>query len=414
MLDPFGREARKIVKDEFGGITELLMVIPSYVGIDAALERVRWINSGEVPKGILELDDVRDLLTFYALLGALAFSPYGLEMELVKEASLGIYSLKIETAETMEGTSVPLEAVRGDYIPPRDRAILERTHHTELSPEEKKNLRLEYRIHLSKFLELWDGSLKEVYIRKGYAYLTRGQAVELWKRAFERNFDRAVNLLYEVRDELPGYYFRLYEELGKIAREHFKERLEKMGRAEAQPLRFDLFPPCVKMALGGVPAGLRNYAITVLLTSFLSYARICPNPPRRDVRIRDCVQDLSVVEKEIMPIIIEAGNRCSPPLFEDQPHEIKNIWYHLGFGLTDKPTLEDSGNSPWYFPPNCSKIRANAPELCKPDRDCRNIKNPLTYYLRKLYLENRKRKENEQAEGAENEGKGAGMEGEGK
>lgn len=118
----------------------------------------------------------------------------------------------------------------------------------------------------------------------------------------------------------------------------------------------------MKIALGGVPSGLRNYAITVLLTSFLSYARLCPNPPKRDVRIRDCVSDLSIIEKEILPVIIEAGNRCSPPpLFEDQPHEIKNIWYHLGFGLTDRPTLEDSGNSPWYFPPNCSKIRANAP-----------------------------------------------------
>ncbi len=400
MLDPFGAEARRLVKEEFGGITELLMIIPSYVGLEAALERVKWVNSGEIPKEVLELSGVRDLLTFYALLGALAFSPYGLEMELVKETNLRIYSARVERAKTLEGTSVPLETVGEGEIPERDRVILERTHHTELSPEERRKLRLEYRLSLSKFLELWDGSLKEVYVRNGYAYLTWDQSVELWRRSFERSFERAVNLLYEVRDELPAYYLQLYERLGEIAREHFKERLEKLGRAEAQPLRFDLFPPCVKIALGGVPSGLRNYAITVLLTSFLSYARLCPNPPRRDVRIRDCVQSLDVIEREILPVIIEAGNRCSPPLFEDQPHEIKNIWYHLGFGLTDKPTLEDSGNSPWYFPPNCSKIKANAPELCKPDRDCRNIKNPLTYYLRKLYFEKRKAERSRNQEGS--------------
>ncbi|NJD98817.1 DNA primase large subunit PriL [Thermococcus sp. LS1] len=396
MLDPFGSEAKRLVKEEFGGINELLSIIPSYIGIEQALERVSWIKSGEIPEDILELSDIQDLLTFYALLGALAFSPYGIEMELVREANIKIYSERIRRVSKISGTAIPLKMVERDEIPNRDRTILERTHHTELPPSEREKLRLRYKTGLKKFLELWEGSLKEVYIRKGYAYLTGEQALKLWEKSFEKNFEKAVNLLYEIRDELPTYYLQLYEKLSEIAREYFKERLERMGSAEAQPLRFELFPPCVKIALGGVPAGLRNYAITVLLTSFLSYARLCPNPPRRDVRVRDCVQDLSVIEKEILPIIIEAGNRCSPPLFEDQPHEIKNIWYHLGFGLTDKPTLEDSGNSTWYFPPNCSKIRANAPQLCKPDRHCRNIKNPLTYYLRRLYLENRKKEKREE------------------
>jgi len=405
MLDPFGDRAKRLVKEEFGGISELLSIIPSYVGIDQAIERVSWVKSGEIPEEILGLGDVQDLLTFYALLGALAFSPYGIEMELVKESNAKIYFERLRRAGRIRGTSIALESVDAAEIPTRDRTILERTHHQELPAGERERLRLKYKIPLGKLLELWDGSLKEVYIRRGYAYLTEEQGLRLWERSFERNFERAVNLLYEVRDELPEYYLRLYERLGEVAREHFKERLERLGSAEAQPLRFDLFPPCVKIALGGVPSGLRNYAITVLLTSFLSYARLCPNPPRRDVRIRDCVSDLSIVEKEILPVIIEAGNRCSPPLFEDQPHEVKNIWYHLGFGLTDKPTLEDSGNSTWYFPPNCSKIRANAPQLCKPDRHCRNIKNPLTYYLRRLYLENRgKAGEKESVEGGEGNG----------
>ncbi len=388
MLDPFGERARRIIEDEFGGVEELLAVIPSYAGPDEVLERVRWLDSGDVPGELLELDDVRDLLTFYALLGALAFSPYGLEMELVKEASIRLYSLRMERSGALEEVH-GIERADENEIPRRDRVILERTHYRELSEEEKRRLRRTYKVHLSRFLALWDGSLKDVYIRGGYAYLTRDDVLKLWRRAFERNFERAVNILYEIRDELPEFYMELHEKLGQLAREYYKERLERLGSARAGPLRFDLFPPCVKTALGGVPSGLRNYAITVLLTSFLSYARLCPNPPRRNVRVRDCVESMDVLEKEILPIIVEAGNRCKPPLFEDQPHEIKNIWYHLGFGLTDKPSLEDSGNSTWYFPPNCSKIRANAPELCKPDRDCRNIKNPLTYYLRKLYLETR-------------------------
>lgn len=404
MLDPFGDKAKKLVKNEFGGIHELLLLIPSYVGIDQAIERVSWIKTGKVPQDVLEMNDVQDLLTFYALLGALAFSPYGIEMELVKDSSAKLYLERIKRAKKIEESSIELKEVGIGEIPERDRIILERTHHSELPPEERERFRLRYKMTLGRFLELWDGNLKEVYIRDGHAYLRWDQVLTLWQKAFEKNFERAVNLLYEIRDELPNYYLKLYERLSEIAREYFKDRLARLGSAEAQPLRFELFPPCVKIALRGVPAGLRNYAITVLLTSFLSYARLCPNPPKRDVRVRDCVSDLTVIEKEILPVIIEAGNRCSPPLFEDQPHEIKNIWYHLGFGLTDKPTLEDSGNSTWYFPPNCSKIRANAPQLCKPDVHCRNIKNPLTYYLRRLYLENRPKTQRESSKDGEENG----------
>ncbi|WP_297418566.1 DNA primase large subunit PriL [Thermococcus sp.] len=405
MLDPFGERAKEIVSEEFGGIIKLLSIIPSYVGVDIVLKRVSWLDFKKPPEEVVELDDVRDILTFYALLGAIALSPYGIEMELVKESNSRIYLERIRMANSLEGISVSLEPVGKNDVPERDRAILERTQYREMSEEERRKLRLSYKIRLDDFLQLWDGSLKEVYVRRSYAYVTGEQALELWKRAFERNFERAVNLLYDVRDELPDFYRELYERLGELARKHFKERLEKLGSAKAGPLRFDLFPPCIKTALGGVPSGLRNYAITVLLTSFLSYARLCPNPPRKDIRIKDCVESLDVIKKEIFPLIIEAGNRCKPSLFEDQPHEVKNIWYHLGFGLTDNPTLENSGNSPWYFPPNCSKIRANAPELCKPDRDCRNIKNPLTYYLRKLYLEGRKGKSGESSGGnSEKEG----------
>ncbi len=390
MLDPFGPIAKELVR-EIGGINELLMLIPSYVSIDEAMERVVWLKNGQLPLELLKLADLEDLMGFYALLGALTFSPYGLEMEVVKEANERIYSKRISKyGIDNHGISLPLLSFDDEEILEKDRIILEKRLHDEISPEEREKLRLKYKMHIGDVLLLWEDSLKDIYIRNGYAYLTEEQMLALWRRSFERNVERAVEILYGIRDELPQYYLMLYEKINEFARDYFKERLERFGSAEAQPLRFDLFPPCIKIAIEGVPSGLRNYAITVLLTSFLSYARICPNPPRKDIRVKDCIKDLSVIENEILPVIIEAGNRCTPPLFEDQPNEVKNIWYHLGFGFTDKPNIEDSGNTPWYFPPNCDKIKANAPQLCKPDRDCRNIKNPLTYYLRKLYFENRR------------------------
>ena len=391
MLDPFGKHAQERLK-EFGSINDLLEVIPNYIGIDMALERVKWLKSGKVPQHVLRLDEWKDLTSFYALLGALAFSPYGLEMELVKEANLRIYLAKIEKSRNFAELALPVEKVQRDELPRKDRTILEKSLHEELPSEEKEKYLLQYKIALKDFLMLNEDSLKGFYIRRGYVYLNRSQLIELWKKSFERNMERAVNILYEIREELPQYYMELYSGLSEIARERFKERLERLGSATAQPLRFELFPPCIKIVLNGVPSGLRNYGITVLLTSFLSYARICPNPSKRDVKVKDCIKDLKVIKEEILPVIVQAGNRCSPPLFQDQPNEIKIIWYHLGFGYTLEPSLEDSGNSTWYFPPNCEKIRASAPQLCKPDRDCRYIRNPLTYYLRKLYLESKKEK----------------------
>jgi DNA primase large subunit len=395
MGDPFGKRAEELIRGEFGDILTLLESIPNAISPDEPLRLVDWIlTSDEPPERLIEvngLDELRDLFMFYALLGAASISPYGLEAEIVKRASSRLYLARIKSGKSLDNTVLSVEPVGEGEIPTRDLNILERRMDRHLSPEEREKLRIRYKIHLRDFLNLWEGSLKEVYIRNGYAYLQWETALKLWEKAFERRFERAVNILYEVRDELPEFYSQLREKLEAIANKYFKERMG-MFKGTASALRPEFFPPCVKEALKGVPAGIRNYAITVLLTSFLSYARICPNPPRKDIRVRDCIQDLRVIEEEILPLIIEAGNRCRPPLFEDQPHEIKNIWYHLGFGLTDSPTLEDSGNSTWYFPPNCDKIRANAPQLCKPDKYCRGIKNPLSYYLKRLYLEGKKNK----------------------
>jgi DNA primase large subunit len=91
-----------------------------------------------------------------------------------------------------------------------------------------------------------------------------------------------------------------------------------------------------------------------------------------------------VIRDEIAPLIFEAAERCNPPLFRDQPQEKASIFYHMGFGMTTEPRLGDSGKSKWYRMPNCTKIQMSAAPLCNPDEFCRKIKNPLTYYFRKM------------------------------
>nr|CCE69559.1 TPA: DNA primase large subunit [Pyrococcus abyssi GE5] len=325
----------------------------------------------------MDIEDIKDLAQFYALLGALSYSPYGLELELVKKANILLYSERIRREKEIRPEEISLRINKAIEFPIDDLKKIERVF----------GKLPEYTIHLAEFLDLIPGErLSEYYIYNGNVYLRKEDLIKVWMKAFERNIEKSVNMLYEIRDELPGFFREVLGGIKEVAEQEFG----KSGEVKAGTLRPDLFPPCVKNALKGVPQGLRNYAITVLLTSFLSYARICPNPPRRNVRVKDCIDDIRIITDEILPLIIEAANRCSPPLFEDQPNEIKNIWYHLGFGYTANPKLEDSGNSTWYFPPNCDKIRANAPQLCTPDKHCKYVRNPLTYYLRRLYLEGRK------------------------
>jgi DNA primase large subunit len=132
-----------------------------------------------------------------------------------------------------------------------------------------------------------------------------------------------------------------------------------------------------------VTSGSRNYAISVLLTSFLSYARAAPGKVD-DPRLVDFIKDQNILSDEIMPLIYQAADMCQPPLFEDQPLEKMNVSYHLGLGLTEVAKLENSGSSKWYFPPNCEKIRREAPGICKPDSLCERIKNPVNYYFIKM------------------------------
>ncbi|MDK2870405.1 MAG: primase large subunit [Pyrococcus sp.] len=378
MLDPFSEKAKELLK-EFGSMNEFLQAIPSLVDIEEVMNRLKFAKESEISEDILNIEDIRDLASFYAQIGALAYSPYGLELELVKKANLRIYTERIRRRRKIRSDEIGIEVKIAVEFPENDIKTLEKVYGG--LPE--------YIVSLREFLDLVpDEKLSSYYVYDGNVYLRKDDLLKVWSKAFERNVEKAVNIIYEIREELPEFYRRLAGEIKSFAEKEFSDKFREIQAGELKP---HLFPPCVKNALKGVPQGIRNYAITVLLTSFLSYARICPNSSRGNVKIKDCIKDMRIITEEILPIIIEAGNRCSPPLFEDQPNEIKNIWYHLGFGYTANPTLEDSGNSTWYFPPNCDKIKANAPQLCTPDKHCKYIRNPLTYYRRRLYLEEKRR-----------------------
>ncbi|MBE6509211.1 MAG: DNA primase [Methanobrevibacter sp.] len=168
------------------------------------------------------------------------------------------------------------------------------------------------------------------------------------------------------------------------------------GSVEAGKLNPEAFPPCIKATVEGVSSGGRNDAIVLLLTSFASYARLYPRIFASDetIKVSDVDPDLSITENEILPLIFDAADNCTPPLFEDQPQEKINIISKLGFGMHETLNINHEGETKWYTPMSCEKIKIHLPNLCHPDKSCKGINNPLSCYGRKKYqLDNQAKEE---------------------
>ena len=158
------------------------------------------------------------------------------------------------------------------------------------------------------------------------------------------------------------------------------------------PYITEAFPPCVRKALMGTNSGGRNYAVSLFLTPFLSYARLYPGVYAchiKNAKVTDLDPTLKITREEIIPLIDQAADNCKPPLFKDQPHEKNNIYSKLGFGEANI-SYENCGSSPWYTPSNCKSIQQQQPQLCTPCKDCEKIGNPLSYYNRKRKLLSKK------------------------
>ena len=123
-------------------------------------------------------------------------------------------------------------------------------------------------------------------------------------------------------------------EIGEELKEFIPEEISKYntfyagsggiyGTVKGGKLLKEAFPPCIRNTIEGVSSGGRNDAIVLLLTSFASYARLYPRIFASDesVKVSDMDPDLSITENEILPLIYEAADNCSPPLFDDQPQE---------------------------------------------------------------------------------------------
>jgi DNA primase large subunit len=157
------------------------------------------------------------------------------------------------------------------------------------------------------------------------------------------------------------------------------------GSVKIGKLVKEAFPPCIANTVQGVSSGGRNDAIVLLLTSFASYARLYPGIFASDeiMKVSDIDKNLNITENEILPLIFDAANNCSPPLFDDQPQEKINIISKLGFGMHEEVHIENEGETIWYTPMSCEKVKIHLPQLCKPDKECKGINNPLSCYIRK-------------------------------
>ena len=264
---------------------------------------------------------------------------------------------------------------------------------------------------------LGSGKLKltDLILKRGRVIIDRDEFITSFQDSIrDRSPDRLYDILVglEVRETMISRMImqRTEEYIGRVREmsstvevhpliletaERIRETVEAMTSFTGGPVKSarpgklvpEAFPPCIRGTLEGVKSGNRNDAIVLLLTSFISYARLYPSVfrDRTPMKVSDLDPDLRITLGEILPVIYDAADRCEPPLFEDDPQEKLNITAKLGFGVHDMPELENEGESKWYTPMSCEKIKIHLPDLCRPDKLCSSISNPLTYYNRKRW-----------------------------
>ncbi|MEW6592902.1 MAG: hypothetical protein AB1305_04410 [Candidatus Hadarchaeota archaeon] len=402
-LNQFSDEARGIVES-----SPPLGSMPAEIK-EMAVGRVKWENKDALVQP--DLDSVKaEVLSFYLMCQSVASvsHPYSRETRFVSDATKRIMKYRIYDMFRRGQEELCLEAARklvnivelekegsrilGGEIP-RDDAYRIRDLGLKKDGIELVDERLLPQ-YLPKYAVRWAGisplmrhrrvELTDFYLMNGWAVITPRDLWSIYSELVGVKTEEYIQSVYE-RFEESGAPPQLLLDVGSRI-SSFVPKLPEFkgaaGRVIGGKLKPEFFPPCINICLGGAGSGARNFAINMLLAPFLSYARAAPSG-RTATRIADFINDISVVNEEIAPLIFDAAERCNPPLFKDQPQEKANVFYHMGFGMTTEPRLEDSGKSKWYRVPNCIKIQMSAPPLCRPDEFCRKIRNPLTYYFRK-------------------------------
>ncbi|MEE8402344.1 MAG: hypothetical protein V3R93_01180, partial [Candidatus Hydrothermarchaeaceae archaeon] len=381
VINPFSKKAKRIVKS-----APPIHELPDSI-FELAKEKVIWKkNERRPPKGILDIGSEEDVLSYHVLFlsAGLNFSAYSNEVRLVRDITYEITKGRLTEARRIEGDNfrwrfdnkfdvldVPTEDVRNQEYEVSWKSFLPLVRSKELRLTDwdiadgyvrsnRVRMRKHHKLNLDDLIDM-------------YSHLIAVEAVDHMSALFKRE-DRLSGV--------PGSLKGVADTLSEVSTESYKYKTAFAG-GKSRKFSQDNFPSCIQSILRGVSSGSRNYAICVLLTSFLSYARAAPGKVD-DPRLSDFIKDQKVLDNEIMPLIYEGAQRCQPPLFEDQPLEKMNVSYHLGLGLTEDVKLENSGSSKWYVPPNCEKVRRESPGLCKPDDLCQKIKNPLNYYFIKM------------------------------
>jgi DNA primase large subunit len=406
VLDPFSREGKELVKT-----SPPFEKLPQKI-VRRAVERVQW-KSGREMIVDFNLEAIRqEVLSFYlACQGVASVSyPYSRETRLLSDATREAIKYRMYDLFKRGHEDLCLKAVQRSFkFLQLERGNGARLGNIEIPKEDFFKLRdrrlaedgveiVDDRVltqYIPKYAVRWTdlapllkhrrAELTKLYLINGWAIITPKELWDFFANFVSVKTEEYITSVYERFSDV-GAPSKLLSNVGERIASLLPpevELRERFVRLPTRRLKPEFFPPCIKKALAGVGSGARNYAITVLLTSFLSYARVSPSG-KAVLRIADFIEDISIVRDEVAPLIFEAAERCNPPLFKDQPQEKANIFYHLGFGMVTEPRLEDSGKSKWYRTPNCRKIQIAAPALCDPDELCRTIKNPLTYYYRRM------------------------------
>jgi DNA primase large subunit len=407
IVNPFSPEAERIVKKHQTGGN------PEREVFEHAKKLVGWKASGErrmtIPQFLVSGYDIeRDILAqrLLFLTIALNFTPFSNELRLVKESFKALTKARLSAQDLTN--EAPIIGLLSDLFKIKagsptfdggmkfDSVFVEKKElYTGSRVRYGEPWRTKYAVDWKELIRLVGARqlrFVDLYLVKGLALLSLNDLIEYYSRLISLRIEDFITLRFEEfrgrskSEDIKSLAIEtsdLAEYLSTAAGKSFRGAVLQGTAGRLKP---ENFPPCIRAIISGVETGSRNYAISVVLTSFLSYARIAPKKVQ-EPRIQDYVKDPRVLTDEILPMIFEAAALCSPPLFEDQPGERLNVNYHLGLGLTSQVKLENSGSSHWYFPPNCEKIRRESPSMCRPDETCKNIKNPLTYYFVKFKKE---------------------------
>lgn len=381
-INPFSKGSKRIVKN-----APPLVELPGHI-FEEAIKKVLWKKSHKrPPREILFLEGENDVLSYHVLFlsAGLNFSPYSLELGLVKDI---VYS--VTNARLMETYKTEGEKFRWRF---EDKFEVEEVSTGGIGPPEYK-VKWKFFLPLvsSKEMRLTEWDVSGGYIFSNRARLQKNRKLtlmglsDMYSRLIAVQAFQYMSSISGKKEKSPLEISESLKGIAKALSEISEESFKSGGfLSKGKPKKFapENFPPCIRGILRGATSGSRNYAICVLLTSFLSYARAAPGKVENPL-LSDFIKDQNVLSDEIMPLILGAAERCQPPLFEDQPLEKMNVSYHLGLGLSGEAKLENSGSSKWYVPPNCEKIRRESPALCRPDNLCRRIKNPLNYYFIKM------------------------------